>query len=183
MPDHQRVTACRRNGGPLSKHCPCEHCALLVCSVCGAYEGALTTHCPGPRFSLARQQEVSETRLDYTDARGWHLGEPTVPRKPLFTPQGAPDCPPAPHLPQPQSQDHLQHDLVQRAVAWAQADREADDQAATLLRLEDANTAHPQEGALEHAKVDFHLASQRAEECDEAFRQAARTLAEYPGRR
>lgn len=71
MPKHKQVTTCRK-GGPISKHCSCEHCCLSVCSVCGAYEGGLTTDCPGVIVSFDRQKEVHETLLDYTDDRGWH---------------------------------------------------------------------------------------------------------------
>lgn len=84
MPKHRQVTTCRKNGGPVSKFCSCEHCCLSVCTVCGAYEGSLTTHCPGEGVSFDRQREVYETNLDYTDDRGWHQGEPMLRRTPLF---------------------------------------------------------------------------------------------------
>jgi hypothetical protein len=55
MPRHQQVTTCRKSGGPISKFCSCEHCTLSVCSICGAYEGGLTTDCPGTPVSFDRQ--------------------------------------------------------------------------------------------------------------------------------
>src|SRR4029078_1255590 len=73
MPRHRQVTTCRRSGGPLSKTCTCEHCALAVSAVCGAGEGSLTTDCPGEKVPYDRQQEVFEPSFDYTDERGWHL--------------------------------------------------------------------------------------------------------------
>ncbi len=94
MPRHKRVTTCRLTGGPTSKHCSCEHCTLSVCGVCGAYEGSLTTDCPGAKVSFDRQQEVGETNLDYTDARGWHQGEPPKQRSPLFEDTRVPPQPP-----------------------------------------------------------------------------------------
>jgi hypothetical protein len=84
MPRHQQVTTCRKSGGPVSKFCSCEPCTLSVCSVCGAYEGALTTDCPGERVNFDKQQEVYETNLDYTDARGWHQGAASKRRSPQF---------------------------------------------------------------------------------------------------
>jgi hypothetical protein len=87
MPRHKRVTSCRKSGGPISKHCSCEHCSLDVCSVCGLWEGSLTTDCPGMKVEPDRQQEICETRLDYTDARGWHLADPTGRRSPSFEPK------------------------------------------------------------------------------------------------
>ncbi len=75
MPLHQQVTKCLRGGGKVSRYCGCQHCCLAVCSVCGAYEGSLTTDCPGERVDYDKQQEVYTTMLDYVDGRGWHLSE------------------------------------------------------------------------------------------------------------
>lgn len=72
MPAHVHVTTCLKGGGPVSKFCSCQHCTLAVCSVCGAYEGSLTTDCPGERVSFDRQEEVYKTDLNYTDEKGWH---------------------------------------------------------------------------------------------------------------
>lgn len=69
---HRQVTTCRRDGGPCSSYCSCEHCTLGVCSVCGAYEGSLTLDCPGEQVSFDRQEEVYKTDLNYTEALGWH---------------------------------------------------------------------------------------------------------------
>src|SRR5207244_4462062 len=67
---------CRRNSDPTTPGCGlCEHCCLSVCSVCGGAEGTLTTDCPGTKISTEREEEICETSLDYTDARGWHLAE------------------------------------------------------------------------------------------------------------
>lgn len=70
MPAHVHVTTCLRGGGPISNLCGCEHCCLAVCSVCGAWEGGLTTDCPGESYDIRRVYE-SDT-ADYTDALGWH---------------------------------------------------------------------------------------------------------------
>lgn len=50
----------------------CYPCTLAVCDVCGAYEGGLTTDCPGVRVDFDKQEEVYTTDLDYTDDKGWH---------------------------------------------------------------------------------------------------------------
>lgn len=79
---HIQVTECLR-GGPCNDHCSCMHCCISVCSVCHAYEGSLTTDCPGEPVSYDRQQEVYTTDLDYTVELGWHasgvmMGERSV---------------------------------------------------------------------------------------------------------
>jgi hypothetical protein len=80
MPRHSITCWCRRgftcNG--------CECCCLAVCLTCGAYEGSLTTDCPGVKIDFARQQEINQTPLDFTDARGWHQRDPAQPRAPRF---------------------------------------------------------------------------------------------------
>ena len=82
----------------------------------------------------------------------------------------------------------LKHELSLRAIAWVLADRVADDHAATLARIEDEVAVHlpkgqdPNEHALEllktleYEKIGFRLANQRAEKCDDEFRQSARRL-------
>lgn len=50
----------------------CNFCNLAVCAVCGAYEGSLTSDCPGAMVDFDKQQEVYTTDLDYTDEKGWH---------------------------------------------------------------------------------------------------------------
>lgn len=87
MPLHKQVTTCLKHAGPVSKFCTCPHCTLSMCSVCGACEGSLTTDCSGERLSLDRQDEICETHLDYTDARGWHQGENCWPKETHFEPE------------------------------------------------------------------------------------------------
>jgi len=198
MPHHRQITYCLREGGPVSKFCTCQHCTLAVCSVCNAYEGSLTTDCPGEQVSFDRQSEVYETNLDFTDARGWHQGEPMKRRAPNWQP----DEPPKSTPPEDQRSvvaplaswtvvdrmTTLQHVLSQKAIAWVLADRICDDHSAKLACLEKEVDAHlrqgqePNESArellskLEYAKIGFQLASRRAEKCDDEFRQAARML-------
>ena len=233
MPHHKQVTTCRKSCGPVSKFCTCEHCTLSVCEVCGAFEGSLTTDCPGEQVDLDRQKEVYETNLDYTKTRGWHQGESMKLRSPRFEPrkidehqsleQTAKRLDDLEHDPftkawtsmqslerarqrarhrtstrvdlssiqwerhHEQTKD-LQHELAQRAVAWVIADRICDDRAAALLRIENEVDAHLQEGrpSNEHDReligklanegISFRLADQRAQKCDEEFRQAAQKL-------
>lgn len=206
MPRHQQITTCRKGGGPISKFCTCQHCTLSVCEVCGAYEDGLTTDCPGSKIDFDKQQEIYETSLDYTDDRGWHLGELLKRRTPCFAQTKLPPTPPSvdPRTVTAPSIDWdvvdrnalLQHELSLKAIAWVLADRIADDHSATLTRLEDEIDAQmprstagnktvsvePNErvrellATLEHEKIGFHLASQRVEKCDDEFRQAARML-------
>jgi hypothetical protein len=198
MPRHKQVTTCLNGSSVLSKFCTCQHCTLSVCEVCGAYEGGLTTDCPGTKVDFDKQKEVYETPLDYTDDRGWHLGESMKLRSPRFT---TTPLPPEPPRPDPRAVvapsidwtavdriTDLKHELSQKAIAWVLADRVADDHSATLARLEDEVAAHlpkgqePNEHArellktLEYEKIGFRLANQSAEKCDDEFRQAARKL-------
>ena len=217
MPRHKQITTCRKSGGPVSNMCSCEHCCLAVCEVCGAAEGTLTTDCPGSKVAFDRQQEVFETNFDYTDDRGWHMAATiragaSIPlRSPRFE---STEVSPEPLRSDPRAVvapsinwaavDHvasLQHDLSQKAIAWALADRAAEDQSAACTRIEDeidallpkghevcrARTAplrfeqpneHMQEllKTLEYETIGFRLANQRAEKCDDEFRQAARKL-------
>jgi hypothetical protein len=196
MPRHRQVTTCRKSGGPLSKHCTCEHCTLSVCAVCGAYEGGLTTDCPGTKVEFDKQKEVHETNLDYTDDRGWHLGE-TMRLRPRFTSTRLPPPPPpidprtivAPGIDWTAVDlaSHLQQTLSQKAIAWVLADRACDAQSARLARVEDEFTSlrgkwkfDEQErsllAALESEKSDFQAACRRVERCDDELRQAARRL-------
>ena len=81
---HVQVTDCLR-GGQVSNFCSCAHCCLAVCSVCGAYEDALTTHCPGERVDFDTTQAVYRTGLDFTTYRGWHVSDQGMrERGPLF---------------------------------------------------------------------------------------------------
>jgi len=226
MPRHKQVTTCRRTDGPVSKHCPCEHCALSVCSVCGGGEGSLTTDCPGVKIDGDRQQELCETKLDYTDDRGWHLA--VMRRSPRFeAPKANADpaaicqacgarCPPnlgptygcqvcgnqsvkAPDALAGQPTTDWTHVdrttalkdvLAQKGIAWVLAERIAEQHSADLGRAQNAvaertllsGGAPPDARAqdlhakLERAKIDFHLADQRAVCCDDEFHQAARQL-------
>lgn len=192
MPRHKQVTTCRKDGGPVSKHCSCEHCTLHVCSVCGEGEGALTTDCPGAKIDADRHQEICETSLDYTDDRGWHLGER---RSPRFEDTRLPSIPP-PVDPRTQIMPtidwavvdrnaDLQRELGRKAIAWVLADRTCEQHSAILTRIEDevdaiiASEKKPARELLaqhENVKIAFHLADQRAQKCEDEFKQAARTL-------
>lgn len=192
MTRHQQVTTCRLSGGPISRGCTCEHCNLAVCAVCGAYEGGLTTDCPGTRINFDRQREVYETCLDYTADRGWHQGERMEHRSPRFTstrlPPTAPRMDPraivAPTVDWAKIDQNkaLQHELTLRAIAWTLADRQCDDLSATLVRAKDEvdgagdTTPHVLLAKLEGARTNFQHACQRIEECDDEFHQAARKL-------
>jgi hypothetical protein len=199
MPRHKRVTTCRKSGGPLSKHCSCEHCCLDVCSVCGGAEGSLTTHCPGTKIDADRHQELCETHLDYTETRGWHLADPTRRRSPSFERKdsavGDPPPPTDPRALIAPSIDwstvdrtaDLQRELAGKAIAWVIADRASEEHSAALARIEDEVDAQMADGnapadlggllaKLESAKIDFRLADQRAQKHDDEFRQTARRI-------
>jgi hypothetical protein len=84
----------------------------------------------------------------------------------------------------------LKHALAVKAIAWVLADRICEDHSAALTLLEDEVGARlpkgqaPNEsdrellGKLEYAKIGFRLADQRAQQCDDEFRQVARKLVE-----
>ena len=193
MPRHQQVTTCRKSGGPISKFCTCEHCNLAVCSVCGAFEGGLTTDCPGTPVDFDKQREVYETPLDYTDARGWHQGERVEHRIPHFLPtRRRPEPPqidprtivaPAIDWTRIDRYNALQHDLSIRAIAWVRADRACDELSATLAHAKDAADAcredtpvHVLITRLEEVRIEFKRACRQFEECEDKFRQAAHKL-------
>lgn len=177
MPRHQQVTTCRRTNGPISRGCTCEHCNLAICAVCGAYEGGLTTDCPGTRVAFKQQCEVHETCLDYTDSRGWHQGERMENRSPRFlntrltptAPRRDPRATVAPSIDWTKVDQNkaLQHELTLRAIDWTLADRECDRLSAALNQVKDA---------FEEVQTNFQQACRRVEECDDEFRQAARRL-------
>ena len=161
MPRHKQVTTCLNGSASLSKFCTCQHCTLSVCSVCGAYEGGLTTDCPGERVAYDRQREVSETNLDYTDERGWHLaqtddGTPIASRSPRFEDTKPPPDPlrvdprsivaPSTDWAAVDRTLNLQHELAQKAIGWVLADRACEERSATLARTKD-------EAALLHGKL------------------------------
>lgn len=182
MPRHQQVTTCLKGGGPVSKDCTCQPCTLFVCSVCGASEGGLTTDCPGAKVDRAKQQEVRETSLDYTDERGWHLATSLTPSTPPLDLRGV--VAPSIDWAAVDRTASFQHVLTQKALAWAIADRVCEDQAAVVAGIEDKDKAlhggkEPELEArakLARAKSDFQIACRRVEKCDEEFRQAARSL-------
>jgi len=197
MPRHQQVATCRRSNGPVSKFCTCEHCTLCVCSVCGAYEGGLTTDCPGVPVDFDRQQEVYETLLDYTDDRGWHQGEPMKRRAPRFA---ATRLPPEPPRADPRAAiaptvdwalvdraAALQHELAQKAIAWVVAERNCEERTAAFVRtqeeaapLRDKTVLDEKDrdllAKLERDQIDFRLADERAQKCENELRQEARRL-------
>lgn len=194
MPRHKQVTTCRKSDGPTSKSCNCEHCQLAVCGVCGAAEGTLTTDCPGTKVDHDRQQEVFETNLDYNDDRGWHLAQidarTLAGRTPRFEATKVPPEPPrvdsrtivAPQIDWAtvDRNANLQHELAQKAIAWVLADRTCEDHSAAIVRLKDEAALLREKtellAKLERENIDFHLADQRAQKCDDEFRQAARKL-------
>jgi hypothetical protein len=197
MPRHKQVTTCLKGGGPISKFCSCQHCTLSVCVVCGAYEGSLTTDCPGQKVDFDKQQEIYETSLDYTDESGWHLGEPMKLRSPRFAttrlppepPRGDPRAVVAPSIDWTRVDRtmSLQHELTLKAIAWVIADRACEEFSATLTRIEDETdrlrgrtkldaSAHELLGKLEQEKISFRIACKNAERCDLEFKQKARTI-------
>lgn len=194
MPRHEQVTTCRKSGGPTSKSCSCEHCSLAVCEICGGAEGTLTSDCPGIKVDADRQQEIFETPLDYTDDRGWHLAQGR--RSPRFEPEivGVPPrvdqrtvvAPSTDWAAVDRTLD-LQHELAQKAIAWVMAEEVAEERSAALARTKEQAdylrgktelNAHDQEvhARLERDKIDFGLADQRSQRCDDEFRQTARRL-------
>lgn len=197
MPLHKQVTTCRRNADPTTPGCGvCEHCCLAVCSVCGGAEGTLTTDCPGVKIGAAREEEVYETNLDYTDERGWHLAE-TARRSARFekvakTPDPQKTDPRATAAPgidwsRVDRMMDLQYELTKKAIAWVLADRACDDSAAAENLARDAIaplhgradlTVLEQDrfAAHERLKIDFQLACRRVERCDEEFKQLARRI-------
>lgn len=196
MPRHHQSSTCRKGNGQPSKLCTCEAQAPDVCGVCSASAGALTTDCPGAPIDLARQQEILETQLDYTDARGWHLidaaekrmprfGHTKVPREPHTDPREV-VAPGIDWLRVDRTTD-LQRELAMKAIEWVVADRKCEDQSAALARVQDeaeelrgkaalTDREKALHAKLERAKIDFHLACDRAERRDDEFRQMARRL-------
>jgi len=47
---------------------------LFACKVCGSFEGATTTHCPGERMTAEQSEAVYAGTLDYRDG-AWREGE------------------------------------------------------------------------------------------------------------
>ncbi len=198
MPRHQQVTSCRKSGGPVSKHCSCEHCCLSVCSVCGAGEGTLTTDCPGTRVDTDKQQEVFETNLDYTDDRGWYLEVDGSSRRaprfentklPIETSRVDPRTVVAPSInwAAVDRTMNLQHELTLKAIAWTIADRACEERSAALARIEDdcdvlrgktdlTTAERDLLGKLEQEKISFQIACRNIERCDDEWKQLARRI-------
>ncbi|HSX22381.1 MAG TPA: hypothetical protein VLE97_06350 [Gaiellaceae bacterium] len=170
-----------------------------MCGVCGAGEGALTTDCPGERVAHERQQEVFETSLDFTDDRGWHLAPEGTRRSPRFEkaqiepqpPRGDPRALVAPTVDWARVDRNaaIQHELSLKAIAWVLADRACDDQSAKLAHTEDEtdtlrgkteldDSDRALLARLEREQIDFRLSSQRAEKCEDEWKQTARRLVE-----
>ena len=74
---HDYYTSCDRQdcGGS------CALCCLAVCKVCGHYEGALTTECPGVWTYKDHGDEVYKGKEDFR--RGQWVNE-TSPHSPVF---------------------------------------------------------------------------------------------------
>ena len=79
---HKNVTTCLRTKGPLSMHCTCEHCNLAVCSVCGAWEGGLPTHCPGARVTHDQMDAIAKGEIDFVEGE-WTTNA-DISSRPLF---------------------------------------------------------------------------------------------------
>jgi hypothetical protein len=191
MPPHKHVTDCLKTGGPISPHCTCPHCALSVCSVCAAYEGGLTTDCPGEHLTADRQDEIYKEGLNFIDGVGWYRALPKdAPVAPRFEPRELGDKPTR----TPDEKTASEQALVASARAWARADRAAEDRYAVLLRAEEAADVYlagkrgqdvDEHAAgllakLEREKIGATLADQRAQECDGRMRAAARRLIDTP---
>lgn len=84
MPAHIRDMECC-HGGPVRDTCSCHSCCLFICSVCGGYEGGLTTDCCSYRLLPEELDEVYRTRLDFVDEIGWHQGKEMKDRRPNCT--------------------------------------------------------------------------------------------------
>jgi hypothetical protein len=66
----------------------CQFCAggLTLCDVCGSFEGATTTHCPGRKMTAEQHDAVYAGRLDFrrkADGSGWwvHVGSAYTPSR------------------------------------------------------------------------------------------------------
>lgn len=83
---HVRESRCLVSDRPVCAYCSCWHCTICVCGACGAYEGGLTTECPGECVDVGTTLAVYKAKLDYTVERGWHLLDESIrTRQPLFT--------------------------------------------------------------------------------------------------
>jgi hypothetical protein len=57
--DHRFIDGCKDKCG-----C-CNLCCLAVCDVCGLFEGALTTHCPGKPVSFENSERIYRGELNF----------------------------------------------------------------------------------------------------------------------
>jgi hypothetical protein len=57
----------------------CQFCdgGLASCTVCGGYEGSLTTSCPGERVVREKLDEVYSGKIDYRETLGWVVPDGT----------------------------------------------------------------------------------------------------------
>lgn len=53
----------------------CWTCELFICTVCGGFEGSLTSQCPGVKVSDEHLQLVYKANLDFRRDRGWYARE------------------------------------------------------------------------------------------------------------
>jgi hypothetical protein len=72
--------------GHCAHHCKpgcdgCQFCTggLFLCTRCGSFEGATTSHCPGSRLSMEQEREVYEGRLDFVDGTWKNSASPHSP--------------------------------------------------------------------------------------------------------
>lgn len=54
---------------------------LTVCSRCGSFEGATTTHCPGEEMYQGYGEAVYAGHVDYRDGKWWRVGSPWTPSR------------------------------------------------------------------------------------------------------
>jgi hypothetical protein len=57
----------------------CQFCdgGLFSCTVCGGFEGSLTTDCPGIKVDKKKLDEVYSGDIDYREGRGWVVPDGT----------------------------------------------------------------------------------------------------------
>lgn len=77
---HQYRSHCQsaEDGKGCSREGCCPICdgGLSVCKICGLFEGALTTDCPGARVFSATSDRIYRGDLDYRDGH-WIEGQPS----------------------------------------------------------------------------------------------------------
>jgi len=130
-----------------------------TCTVCRGTGESLTTDCPDLRIEDDRLQELVETNLDYTNARGWHLA--ATARAPNLAEATDPR---SPHI-------QLLHQLRQKAIAWAKVDQRCEDLSAELAQAKPAR---------HETRLAFNHACHQVEQLDDELHQLARRLLEVP---